>query len=53
MIAYALTDDAAEGTKAKNIALNSTIALVLEGQHVFVLTDVNTRTGKEERVAEK
>ena len=47
MVAYASTETAAEGEKAKYMSvLNSTVALVPAREHVFVLTDAKTRTGK-------
>ena len=47
MVAYAPTEDAAEGEKAKYMAaLNSTVNPVLTREQVFVLTDANARTGK-------
>ena len=47
MVAYAPTEDAADGDKAKYIAaLNSTVEPVPAREHVFVLTDANARTGK-------
>ena len=47
VVAYAPTEDAAEEEKAKYIAaLNSTVDPVPAREHVFVLTDVNARTGK-------
>ena len=47
MVAYAPTEDAAEGEKAKYMAgLNSTVEPVPAREHVFVLTDANARTGK-------
>ena len=47
MVAYAPTEDAAEGEKAKYMAApNSTVEPVLAREHVFVLTDANARTGK-------
>ena len=47
MVAYAPTEDAAEGEKAKYMAtLNSTVELVPAREHVVVLTDANARTGK-------
>ena len=47
MVAYAPTEDATEGEKAKYMAaLNSTVKPVPAREHVFVLTDANARTGK-------
>ena len=47
VVAYALTETAAEGEKAKYMsALNSTVASVPCREHVFVLTDANARTWK-------
>ena len=47
MAAYAPTETAAEGEKAKYMsALNSTVASVPAREHVFVLTDANARTRK-------
>ena len=46
MVSYAPTETAAEGEKAKYMALNSTVASVPAQEHVFVLTDANARTGK-------
>ena len=47
VVAYALTEEAQEGQKAKYMAaLNCTIASVPAREYVFVLTDANTRTGK-------
>ena len=47
VVAYAPTEDATEGGKAKYMAvLNSTVKSVPVGEHVFVLTDANARTGK-------
>ena len=47
VVAYAPTEDAAQGEKAKYMAaLNSTVAPVPAREHVFVLTDANARTGK-------
>ena len=47
VVAYALTEEAPEGQKAKYMAaLNCTIASVPAREYVFVLTDANTRRGK-------
>ena len=47
MVAYAPTEEAPEGQKAKYMAaLNWTVASVLAREYVFVLTDANARTGK-------
>ena len=47
LVANAPTETAAEGEKAKYMsALNSTVASVPAGEHAFVLTDANARTGK-------
>ena len=47
MVAYASTEDAAEGEKAKYMtALDSTVKPVPSREHVFILTDANARTGK-------
>ena len=48
VVAYPPTETAAEGEKAKYMsALNSTVASSVPArEHVFVLTDVNARTGK-------
>ena len=47
VVAYAPTEDATEGEKAKYMAaLNSTVKPVPSREHVFVLTDANARTGK-------
>ena len=47
MEAYAPTEDAAEGEKAKYMAaLNSIIKPVPAQKHVFVQTDANAKTGK-------
>ena len=47
MVAYAPTEDATGGEKAKYMAaLNSTVKPVPSREHVFVLTDANARTGK-------
>ena len=47
MVAYAPTEDATEGEKAKYMAaLDSTVKLVPSREHVIVLTDANARTGK-------
>ena len=47
MVAYAPTEGAAEGEKAKYMAaLNSTVDPVPAQEHVFVLTDANARRGK-------
>ena len=47
VVAYAPTEDAAEGEKVKYMAaLNSTVESVPARKHVFVLTDANARTGK-------
>ena len=47
VIAYAPTEEAPEGQKAKYMAsLNCTAASVPAREYVFVLTDANARTGK-------
>ena len=47
VVAYAPTEEAPEGQKAKFVAaLNCTIASVPAREYVFVLTDANARTGK-------
>ena len=47
VVAYALTEEAPEGQKAKYMAaLNCTVASVPAREYVFVLTDANARTGK-------
>ena len=47
VVAYASTEKAPEGQKAKNMAaLNCTVASVPAREHVFVLTEGNARTGK-------
>ena len=47
VVAYAPTEDATEGEKAKYMAaLNSTVKPVPSREHVFLLTDANARTGK-------
>ena len=47
VVAYAPTEEAPEGQKAKNMtALNCTVASVPAREYVFVLTDANARTGK-------
>ena len=47
MVAYAPTEEAPEGQKAKCLAaLNCTLAPVPTREYVFVLTDANARTGK-------
>ena len=47
MVAYAPTDEAPEGQKAKYmVVLNSTSASVLAQEYIFILTDANARTGK-------
>ena len=47
VVAYAPTEEAPERQKAKYIAtLNCTVASVPAREYVFVLTDVNARTGK-------
>ena len=47
VVAYAPTEEAPEGQNAKYIAtLNSTVVSVPARGYVFVLTDVNARTGK-------
>ena len=47
VVAYAPTEEAAEGQKAKYMAaLDCTVASVPTREYVFVLTDVNARTGK-------
>ena len=47
VVAYAPTEDAAEGEKAKYMtALNSTVKPVPSREDVFVLIDANARTGK-------
>ena len=46
-VAYAPTEEAPEGQKAKYMAaLNWTVASVPAREYVFVLTDANARTGK-------
>ena len=47
MVAYALTKEAPEEQKAKNIAaLNCTVASMPAQEYVFGLTDASARTGK-------
>ena len=47
VVAYAPTEEAPEGQKAKYItALNCTVASVPAREYVFVSTDANARTGK-------
>ena len=47
MVAYAPTEEAPEGHKAKYmVALNCTVASVPAREYVFILTDTNARTGK-------
>ena len=47
VVAYAPTEEAPEGQKAKYMAaLNCTVATVPAREYVFVLTDANARTGK-------
>ena len=47
VVAYAPTEEAPEGQKAKYMAaLNCTVASVPGREYVFVLTDANARTGK-------
>ena len=47
VVAYASTEEAPEGQKAKYMAaLNCTVASVPARKYVFVLTDANARTGK-------
>ena len=47
MVAYAPTEEAPEGQKAKYMpALNCTVASLPAREYVFVLTDANARTGK-------
>ena len=47
VVAYAPTEEAPEGQKAKYMAaLNSTVASVPAREYVFVSTDANVRTGK-------
>ena len=47
VVAYAPTEEAMEGQKAKYMAaLNCTVALVPARENVFILTDANARTGK-------
>ena len=47
LVAYAPTEDATEGEKAKYMAaFNSTVKPVPSPEYVFVLADANTRTGK-------
>ena len=47
MVAYAPTEEAPEGQKAKYMAaLNCTIASVPARAYIFVLTDANARTGE-------
>ena len=47
VVAYAPTEEATEGQKAKyTAALNCTVASVPAREYVFVLTDVNAKTGQ-------
>ena len=47
VVAYAPTEEAPEGQKAKYMAaLNCTVASVTAREYLFVLTDANARTGK-------
>ena len=47
MLAYAATEEAAEGQEAKYMeALDSTVVSVPVREYVFVLTDANAMTGK-------
>ena len=47
VVAYAPTEEAPEGQKAKYMAaLNCTVASMSAREYVFVLTDANARTGK-------
>ena len=47
VVAYAPTEEAPEGQKAKYMAaINCTVASVSAREYVFVLTDANARTGK-------
>ena len=47
VVAYAPTEEAPEGQKAKYVAaLNCTVASVPAREYVFVITDANARTGK-------
>ena len=47
VVAYAPTEEAPEGQKAKYMAaLNCTVASVTAREYIFVLTDANARTGK-------
>ena len=47
VVAYALTEEAPEGQKAKHMAaLNCTVASVPAEDYAFVSTDANVRTGK-------
>ena len=47
MVAYAPTEEALEGQKAKYMApLNCTVAPVPARKYVFVLTDANARIGR-------
>ena len=47
MVAYAPTEEAPEGQKAKYMAtFNNTIASVPPREYVFLFTDANARTGK-------
>ena len=47
VVAYAPTEEAPEGQKAKYMAaINSTVASMPAREYVSVLTDVNARTGK-------
>ena len=47
MVAFAPTEEAPEGQKAKYMAaLNCTTASVPAREYVFVLTDTNVRTGE-------
>ena len=47
MVAYAPTEETAEGQKAKyRAALKSTVVSVLTREYIFALTDANARIGK-------
>ena len=47
MVAYAPTEEAPEGQKARYMAaLNSTVASVPAREYIFVATDANASTGK-------
>ena len=54
VVTYAPTEEAPEGQKAKYMeALNCTVASVPVREHVFILTDVNARTGNRGEVGEE